>query len=374
MPVSPDIAKVPTSGPFMFDTASATGIVVKRNPNYKLGAFGQGAYLDEVKFNFYADVDGMKADFLAGNVDAALDMLAADYDSIKGVDPAIGRAILEPSWQYEHLDMNQGPNGHPMLADVKVRQALTQAIDKADLYAALFPGYPVPAEAACSPAPPGTYWRDETITCPGFDVAAANALLDEAGWTDSNGDGTRDKDGKEAVLTACTLAGRPVRQLTLEKVAGYYEAIGVKVNVQLSDVMFDGWNDTTAETPCSIYRGTYDLSLFAWVLTFDLFGNYYYSYHTDQWPDNEPHDGGNTSRFSNPDMDAALDILRDKIGTADQIAAAKTVQEVFVAQFAEIPLYYREEARGVSTRLNNFEKNPGTASDIWNVEDWWVTQ
>ena len=374
MPVSPDIAKVPTSGPFMFDTASATGIVVKRNPNYKLGAFGQGAYLDEVKFNFYADVDGMKADFLAGNIDAALDMLSADYDSIKGVDPAIGKALLEPAWQYEHLDMNQGPNGHPMLADVKVRQALTQAIDKADLYAALFPGYPVPATAACSPAPPGTYWRDESITCPGFDVEAANALLDEAGWTDSNGDGTRDKDGKEAVLTACTLAGRPVRQLTLEKVAGYYEAIGVKVNVELSDVMFDGWNDTTAETPCSIYRGTYDLSLFAWVLTFDLFGNYFYSYHTDQWPDNPPNDGGNTSRFSNPDMDAALNTLKDKIGTADQIAAAKVVQQVFVDQYAEIPLYYREEARGVSTRLQNFFKNPGTASDIWNVEDWWVQQ
>jgi peptide/nickel transport system substrate-binding protein len=374
MPVSPDIAKVPTAGPFMFETASPTGIVVKRNPNFVGGAFGQGAYLDELKYNFYADVDGMKADFLAGNVDAALDMLSADYDSIKGVDPAIGRAILEPAWQYEHLDMNQGPNGHPMLADVKVRQALTQAIDKNDLYAALFPGYPLPATPACSPAPPGTYWRDDTVTCQPFDVAAANALLDEAGWVDSNGDGTRDKDGREAVLTACTLAGRPVRQLTLEKVAGYYEAIGVKVNVQLSDVMFDGWQDTTAETPCSIYRGTYDLSLFAWVLTFDLFGNYYYSYHTDQWPDNEPHDGGNTSRFSNPDMDAALDTLKDKIATVDQIEAAKTVQKVFVEQYAEIPLYYREEARGVSTRLQNFEKNPGTATDMWNVEDWWVQQ
>ena len=372
MPVTPDIAKVPTSGPFMFDTASATGVVVKKNPNYKLGASGNGAYLDEVKFVWYADVDGMKADFLAGNIDAALDMLAADYDSIKGVDPAIGRALLEPAWQYEHLDMNQGPNGHPMLKDVKVRQALTQAIDKADLFAALFPGYPVPEKAACSPAPPGTYWRDETIECLPFDVAAANAALDGAGWTDSNGDGTRDKDGKEAVLTACTLAGRPVRQLTLEKVAGYYEAIGIKLNVQLSDVMFDGWQDTTAETPCSIYRGTYDLSLFAWVLTFDLFGDYYYSYLTDQWPDKDPHDGGNTSRFSNPDMDAALNILKDKITTADQIAAVKTVQQVYVDQFAEIPLYYRNEARGVSVGLQNFFKNPGTASDIWNVEDWWI--
>jgi len=374
MPVSPAIKDVPTSGPFMFDSASPTGIVLKKNPNYKGGAFDQGAYLDEVKYTFFADVEGEKTAFLAGEVDAALDLLAADYDAIKGVDPAIGKALLEPAWQYEHLDMNQGDKGHPMLKDVKVRQALTQAIDKNDLFSALFPGYPLPDVPACSPAPPGTYWRDASITCQPFDVAAANSLLDEAGWKDTNGDGTRDKDGEEAVLDACTLAGRPVRQLTLEKVAGYYQAIGVKVNVKLSDIMFDSWQDTTDESDCSIYRGTYDLSLFAWVLTFDLFGDYYYSYHTDQWPDAEPHDGGNTSRFSNPEMDAALDVLKDKITTTDQIAAVKTVQEIFVQQYAEIPLYYRNEARGVSTRLQNFFKNPGTASDMWNIEDWWVQE
>jgi peptide/nickel transport system substrate-binding protein len=374
MPVSPAIKDVPTSGPFMFDSASPTGIVLKKNPNYKLGAFKQGAYLDEVKYTFFADKDGEKAAFLAGEVDAALDLLASDYDAIKGVDPAIGKALLEPAWQYEHLDMNQGAKGHPMLKDLKVRQALSQAIDKNDLFSALFPGYPLPDAPACSPAPPGTYWRDDSTKCLPFDVAAANALLDEAGWKDSNGDGTRDKDGKEAVLNACTLAGVPVRQLTLEKVAGYLQAVGIKVNVKLSDILFDSWQDTTDTSDCSIYRGTYDLALFAWVLSFDLFGDYYYSYHTDQWPDEDPHDGGNTSRFSNPEMDAALDVLKDKITTVDQIEAVKTVQEIYVNQAAEIPLYYRNEARGVTTRLQNFFKNPGTASDMWNIEDWWVQE
>jgi peptide/nickel transport system substrate-binding protein len=374
MPVTPDIAKVPTSGPFMFDTASATAIVVKKNPNYVGGFFGQGAYLDQVTFNFYADKNGEITDFLAGNVDAALDMIAADYAAIEGVDPAIGRAILEPAWQYEHLDMNQGPNGHPMLKELDVRKAFSQAIDKDDLFAALFPGYPVPEQAACSPAPPGTYWRDETIECAPFDVAAANALLDGAGWVDSNGDGTRDKDGTEAVLKACTLSGVPVRQLTLEKIAGYFTAIGVQVDVNLTDILFDGWNDTTEESDCNIYRGTYDLALFAWVFTFDLFGNYYYSYHTDQWPDEEPHDGGNTSRFSNPEMDAALDALAVEITTEAQIEAVRTVQQIYVDNVAEIPLYYRNETRGVSTRLQNFEKNPTTASDIWNIEDWFIQE
>jgi peptide/nickel transport system substrate-binding protein len=375
MPVSPAIADVPTSGPYQFVSASPNGIELERNENWIGGSFDQGAYLDSVTYQFYADKDGMIAAFLAGDLDVALDMTAADYAAIQNVQPDIGEAIIEPSWLYEHLDMNQGPTGHPMLADVNVRKAIYQSIDRLDLYATLFPGYPVPDPPACSPAPPGTYWRDPELECPPYDVEAAAAAFEAAGWVDSNGDGTIDKDGREAVLEACTSSGNPTRQLTLEKVSGYLGDVGIDVNITLADaasVYFAGWNDTTPDTKCSIYRGTYDLALFAWVLTFDLFGNYFYGYYTGQWPDNEPHDGSNTSRFSHPEMDEALETLRDSINTLDQIEAVNTVQQIYVDQVAEIPLYYREETRGKSARLQNFFKNPGTATDMWNIEDWWV--
>ncbi len=377
MPVSPAIANVPTSGPFKFASASPNGVELVKNEHWIGGAFDQGAYLDAVTFQFYADKDGMIAAFLAGELDVALNMTAADYAAIQGVDPSIGVSIIEPAWEYEHLDMNQGENGHPMLRDVDVRRAIFAAIDQADLYSKLFPGYPVPEDGACTPAPPGTYWRLNGLECPAYDPAAAQAALAEAGWTDTNGDGTIDKDGEEAVLQACTSSGNPTRQLTLETIAGYLREVGIQLDITLADatsVFFAGWNDTTPETQCSIYRGTYDLALFAWILTFDLFGNYYYNYHTEQWPDEEPHDGGNTSRFSNPQMDEALDTLRSAISTEEQIEAVNTVQEIYVNEVAEIPLYYRESTRGHSTRLQNFFKNPGTASDIWNVEDWWIQE
>ena len=47
---------------------------------------------------------------------------------------------------------------------------------------------------------------------------------------------------------------------------------------------------------------------------------------------------------------------------------------MYIDQVPEVVLYYRNEARGVGIKVQNFLKNPSTASDMWNIEDWWVTQ
>ena len=50
---------------------------------------------------------------------------------------------------------------------MNVRKAMAQAIDKADLYATVFPGYPDPNEAACANATPSNYWRSPYVECLG---------------------------------------------------------------------------------------------------------------------------------------------------------------------------------------------------------------
>jgi peptide/nickel transport system substrate-binding protein len=384
MPASAAMANVPSSGPFKWVTASPQGAELEKNPNWVGGTFKQGAYLDKVKYTFYSTVDGMKSAFLAGDLDVALNMAQADYDSIKGVQPDIGKALTNPAWEYEHLDINQGPakkagtgSGHELLMDVNGRKAIQAAIDRKQLFQTLFPGAPLPEKLGCAPAPPGLYFRDESVTCPDADVAQAKQLLTTAGWTDSNNNGTVDKGGKEAVLESCTTAGRPVRELTLRKVSDQLKAIGVKVNVNFADatsVVFAGYNDVTDTTKCSIYRGTYDIALYTSIFTFDLFGDYYYSYHSTQNPDLPPNDGGNTSRFNDPEMDKALDTMKNSIRTDELVEAAHTAQKLDVEKVGDIGLYYRESVRGVSTRLQNFFTNPSSASDMWNIEDWWVEE
>ena len=131
--------------------------------------------------------------------------------------------------------------------------------------------------------------------------------------------------------------------------------------------------DVAADTKCNLAHGNYDLSEFAYLLSFDLYGDYYYGYHSEQIPtEANKGNGYNYLRLNDPEMDSAIDVLTKAISPADQVQAAYKIQDVYVKLVPEVALYYRNEARGVSVKLQNFLKNPSTATDVWNVEDWWL--
>ena len=81
----------------------------------------------------------------------------------------------------------------------------------------------------------------------------------------------------------------------------------------------------------------------------------------------------NTTRISDPELDASLDALGNEIDQAAQLAAAATMQEKLAAALPEIPLYYRAESTGVGNRLGGYERfNPSSAGPTWDVEKWFV--
>jgi peptide/nickel transport system substrate-binding protein len=362
---SPTLKDIPWSGPFIITAASADGIDYAPNPNW---AGGVKPTLDGLRFRFYGSKDGEITAFLNGEVDLAFDMTQADYPAIQGVDAAVGKAELDTVWQYEHLDLNAS---RPGMSDLAVRTAIAQSIDKADLTSVLFPGAGV--EPACSPAPPGTWWRSETV-CPAYDPVAAAATLDGAGWKVDDATGLRTKDGVALRFKICTSSGNPTRLTTVGKISSYLRAIGIPTDIQTADassVYFAGWADTTPQTECSIYRGTYDIALFAYVLSADLYGNYYYAYHSSQIPSDKNPNGSNDTRTNNKDLDAALAALGVELDHNTLKALAATMQTAYAATLAEIPLYYRAETTGVGVHVGGWVKyNPSSVGPTWNTETW----
>lgn len=375
MPVSPAIKNVPWSGPFMITNASPTEIDYDRNPNWNGGVSTvHPAYLDHLKFAYFGTKDGMIAAFKNGEIDLAFDLTQADYATLQGTDASVGTAELQPAWQYEHLDINNDPKNTRGwdLNNVDVRTAIAMAINKPDLLSAVFPGANL--TPACSVAPPGLWYRAEE-TCPAFDVTGAKALLTKAGWV-AGSDGIVAKNGKSMDLELVTTAGNPTRLLELQKVQSYLQAIGVKSHIVTADagsVVFAGWADTKPTTDGSIYRGTYDLADFAYVIGADIYNNYFYSYASTQWPELGDNSGSNDTRFSSPAMDQALAAVKNAVDLKDQLQYAKAIQDAYNAGVPEIPLYYRAETTGVGAKVGNWPTyNPSSIGPTWNVEDWFV--
>jgi peptide/nickel transport system substrate-binding protein len=203
-------------------------------------------------------------------------------------------------------------------------------------------------------------------------VAGANTLLDPI--MPVGADGNRALNGKTVNLELCTTAGNTTRLTELQKVQSYLNAIHIKSYIKTGDagaVVFAGWADTKPDTDCSIYRGNYDLADFAYVLTGSPFNDYYYAYHSSQFPELGDHSGSNDTRFSDPNMDAALTALKADVDPAAQQKDAGAVQDAYVGGTPEIPLYYRAETTGIGVHVGGWPGfNPSSVGPTWNVEDW----
>lgn len=116
------------------------------------------------------------------------------------------RIVQQPAfWGYElYFSMNNRPE----LNDKEIRQAFVYAIDRDELVEKIQRGAGKPGRMGILPE--DHIWHNADQPAYAFDVAKANALLDEAGWKDTDGDGIRDKDGKKLSYTL-SLASDEVR-------------------------------------------------------------------------------------------------------------------------------------------------------------------
>jgi peptide/nickel transport system substrate-binding protein len=388
-PVDASIVGAPVSGPFKYSSVSADTIELVRN-DYWLGndsAAPHPPYLDGVTYRFYpGDKRAMIDAFVGGDIDVAADLLGQDLPALAGVDPNVGRPIVGPSWEYEHFDFNrlgagglgsqagqpELTRGNPALTDVRVRTALAEAIDKDALWQALFPGLPLADDQPCTPVPPPLFWRTtDGLNCAQYNPDDARRLLDETGYVDP-GTGIRAKDGSPLELQYCS-SGTDVRTASADFLTTAFRRVGVQLDaVRAPATMFNRWNDPGPDEQCQLADGNYDTAEFAWIETFYLFGNYYYKFHSSQVPSADVA-GSNYTRLSDPRMDAAIDELRTTVDPARQVELARQIQRLHSELQPEVVLFYRTNVRAVSTRLMNFFANPATSTDMWNVEDWYLT-
>jgi len=177
------------TGPFVFkEWAKGSHVILERNPRY----WEPGKpYLDRIVFRFIPDEAARSAAFEAKELDI-------------GGGPPVPRSDIARLAALPHLDKdNRGYdyNGTftqlffnfdtPVLRDKRVRLAIAHAIDQDRLLETVWYGYGKVATTAVSPYL--TAFHDSSIPRYGYDLAAANKLLDEAGFP-------KQADGKRFTL------------------------------------------------------------------------------------------------------------------------------------------------------------------------------
>lgn len=181
------------NGPFRYARhVPETMVELEANPDYYLGR----PSIDRVRIQFKTGGQGQ-----AG----AMELLAGNVDILGGLSPIqAGLLANEPGlnsyYVYQALSVWLIWNfTDPLFSDLRVRQALAHATDREELQRVLaFPaGVPVTDGifSTCEP-------QDIRVPAPyAHDPELARALLAEAGWTDSDGDGMLDRDGAPFTFT-----------------------------------------------------------------------------------------------------------------------------------------------------------------------------
>ncbi|MEL6503626.1 MAG: ABC transporter substrate-binding protein [Pseudomonadota bacterium] len=220
----------------------AERIVFKRNEHFHRvdGAGTQLPYLDEVVLNI-ASSSIIAAKAGTGETDLQARYIGfEDYTFLKrGAEKADYKVLLWPSGRGSEMTLLPNMNAkddafRTAFQDVRVRRALSLAIDRSEINEAIFFGLAREAANAVLPSSP-LFTEEASSAYATQDVDKANALLDEAGYTQKNGEGIRLlPDGREFEIIVETAGEKSQETDILQLVADHYKQIGIKLFVKPS--------------------------------------------------------------------------------------------------------------------------------------------
>ncbi len=179
--------------------------------------------LDELTIRTISDGNTLAMALQAGEIDAAYGMAYESYPLFENGNFQFS-AIQTSRAFFASMNMTS-----PVIQDPAVRKAIAMGIDKEGFVAVLLDGHGVVGHGAF---PDGfSTFGGEHVTTEGYDPEGAKALLEEAGWVDTDGDGIREKDGTKLVIRWLTYPSRQELPLLAESVQATLKNIGIDVDI-----------------------------------------------------------------------------------------------------------------------------------------------
>ncbi|WP_028034714.1 ABC transporter substrate-binding protein [Chelativorans sp. J32] len=298
-------------------------IVLEANPNYWAGA----PKIEKVTLKIIPDNSARAQAFEAGDLDVIQSPLSPQDISRLAADDRFGNAIM-PGLGVTYINFN---TKDPLLADPKMRQAFAMLVDQQTIVGDIYQGVD---EVATSVLLPSSWAYSPEIKQPTFNLEGAVALFNELGWTDSNGDGILDKDGKNLTVTLATHSEDPNRVQTVEFLQAMFSQAGVDAKTQITD-----WPSFSTNY---VQKSQHQIALLGWLNLVD----------PDRLLFSQLTTGGSTNwgGYSNPKVDELLEKGRSSLDQKERAAAYQEAAKIlaeelpyFIVSYQGYQLFYDKD-------------------------------
>lgn len=362
-----------SAGPFVVtEWNSGESIIMDRNPNYYLD--GQ-PYLDRLIFAVVPDPGAQIARMAQGEAQVQLwpgepkevyDAQTAGVASLAEI-PGQWNMALRFNLSAPFDDDPSADAPHPILGDLRVRQAIAHAIDYDTIIESVNPG----TSPAVSPFAYGWYKCDLERPYT-FDVEAAKVLLDEAGWVEGP-DGIRVADGAEyaedGTRLELTMEGYTNFQALVkleEALVEQFKTVGIDASIQNDDfsIIFGSYSDGSPRK-----LGNFDMLIYDSSLPIEPHATVKSSFHSSEIPSPDNPAGANYMRWVNAEADAAIERAGSTVDVAARQEAYCDLGEQIANDLPQVHIYLFTEGYGASNQLSGYEVNIW-GSLTWDVQNW----
>ena len=249
---------------------------------------------------------------------------------------------------YFYIGYNQK---HEIFADKRVRQALTMLCNRERILKEVYHNL---GKVISGPFFCDSPYYDPAIKPLPFDPAAAEKLLKEAGWRDSDGDGILDKNGKKFVFTALQVSGNPVQ----ERILSIFKEDLAKAHIDMKIAIL--------EWPVYINKldkRDYEVCSLGWQLPFE--SDPYQVWHSSQTAGT----GSNHIGFVNKDADRLIEAIRRELDEKKRISLCREFHRLIHEEQPYTFLVVPESLQVLSGRISNVRCFPlGLSSECFAIK------
>ncbi|RSK29276.1 peptide-binding protein [Bacillus sp. HMF5848] len=336
------------TGPFKFvEWVAGQYVKVERFDDYFQGA----PYLDTITYKIIPDGNALIAQLQAGDI-AFAQVPNSDISTVREWVDSKGLKIESGlSLAYTYLGYNQR---NELFQDTRVRQALTMAVDRQAIVDNVLNGEGAIADVPESPI--SWAYNDDVKKWP-YDPEQAKALLAEAGWADTDGDGILDKDGKKFSFTTKTNQGNKLREDIVVILQQQFKEIGIEMTPEIVE-----WSAFIEQI--SAPNWNYDALVLGWSLS--TFPDQYDIFHSAQ-----REEGLNFVWYSNTEADALMEKARSLLDTEEYKNTYGEIYKIIAEDQPYTFLYYPNDHYAMPANMKGYTfnaKNLFFDPHLWYLE------